>query len=97
MLWESDDPENVLTERFGFADAAGVVDWMGDVLRDTWAISVDDCDRLVMSAGNLLAWIRADDRRLIAKLSVFPSLLRQGAGEEERAPSPARAPTSSWC
>ena len=72
MLWESADPEDALTQRFGFADAASAVGWMGDALWDTWAIALDDCDRLVISAGNLLAWITTDDRRLIAKWSVDP-------------------------
>ncbi len=77
MLWESVDPTDALAERFGFADAASAVDWMGDALWDTWVIAVDDCDRLVISAGNLLAWITSDDRRLIAKWSVVPSLYQR--------------------
>lgn len=72
MLWESVDPEEALTQRFGFADAVSATGWMGDTLSDTWAIPVDDCDRLVISDRNLLAWITAGDRRLIAKWSVAP-------------------------
>jgi homoserine kinase type II len=78
MLWEPVDPADALTERFGFADAVSAVSWMGDALWDTWAIAVDDCDHVVMSAGNLLAWITSDGGRLIAKWSVvtwlFPRL-----------------------
>jgi homoserine kinase type II len=66
-----------LTKRFGFADAAATVGWMGDALWETWAIAVDDCDRLVISAGNLLAWITTDDMRLIAKWSVDPLLFQR--------------------
>jgi Ser/Thr protein kinase RdoA (MazF antagonist) len=33
-----------------------------------------DCDRIVLSAGNLLAWITTDRGRLIAKWSVVPEL-----------------------
>ncbi len=77
LLWESADPADALTKRFGFADAVSAVGWMGDALWDTWAIAVDDCDRLVISAGNLLAWITTDDRRLIAKWSVRPWLFRR--------------------
>ncbi|HEY5271607.1 MAG TPA: phosphotransferase [Acidimicrobiales bacterium] len=77
MLWESADPASALTERFGFADAASAVGWMADNLWATWAIAVDDCDRLVISAGNLLAWITTDDRRLIAKWSVDPLLFQR--------------------
>ena len=50
---------------------------MGDALWDTWAIAVADCDRLVISSGNLLAWITTDDRRLIAKWSVVPQLFQR--------------------
>lgn len=77
MLWESADPADALTSRFGFADAVSVVGWMGDALWDTWAIAVDDCGRLVISDGNLLAWITTDDRRLIAKWSVRPRLFQR--------------------
>ncbi len=102
MLWESVDPADALTKRFGFADAVSAVGWMGDALWDTWAIAVDDCDRLVISAGNLLAWITTDDRRLIAKWSVFPWLFQrladtaaltmwlQASGIPVAAPIPAR-------
>ena len=102
MLWESADPADALTKRFGFADAVSAVGWMGDTLWDTWAIAVDDCDRLVISDGNLLAWITTDDRRLIAKWSVFPRLFRrladtatltmwlQASGIPVAAPVPAR-------
>lgn len=77
MLWESADPGEALSQRFGFADAVSAVGWMGDTLWDTWAITVDDCDRLVISGGNLLAWITADDRRLIAKWSVASKLFQR--------------------
>jgi homoserine kinase type II len=77
MLWESAVPEEALSQRFGFADAVSAVRWLGDTLRDTWAITVDDCDRLVISGGNLLAWITAGDRRLIAKWSVVSKLFQR--------------------
>ena len=77
MLWESDDPAVILTERFGFTGAARAVGWMGDALWDTWGIAVGDCDRLVMSAGNLLAWTTAGDRRLVVKWSVSPWLFQR--------------------
>jgi homoserine kinase type II len=102
MLWESADPADALTKRFGFTDAVSAVGWMGDALWDTWAIAGDDCDRLVISAGNLLAWITTDDRRLIAKWSVRPWLFQrladtatltmwlQASGIPVAAPIPAR-------
>lgn len=77
MLWESADPEEALSQRFGFADAVSAVSWIGDTLWDTWAITMDRCDRLVISAGNLLAWVTTDDRRLIAKWSVVSKLFQR--------------------
>lgn len=77
MLWESVDPADALTTRFGFSDALAASDWVHDVLWERWAIPVADCERLVMSAGNLLAWITADGKRLIAKWSIFPVLFRR--------------------
>lgn len=77
MLWESADPEEALSQRFGFADAVSAAGWIGDTLWDTWAITVDGCDRLVISSGNLMAWITAGDRRLIAKWSVVSKLFQR--------------------
>lgn len=78
MLWESVDPAEALTKRFGFADAASALRWVRETLWDTWAIAVEDCDRLVMSDGNLLAWITTDDELpLIAKWSVVPKLFQR--------------------
>ena len=77
MLWESVNAAEALTERFGFASAASAADWARDAVWDGWAIGVDCCDRLVISAGNVLAWVTADDRRLIAKWSASPWLFRR--------------------
>jgi len=77
MLWESVDPKEALRQRFGFADAVSAVGWVSDTLWDTWAITVDDCERLVISAGNLLTWITADDRRLVVKWSVVSELFQR--------------------
>ena len=77
MLWESVDPAEALIKRFGFADGASAVDWMGEALWDSWAIAVADCDRLVISSGNLLAWITTGDRRLIVKWSAFQKLFQR--------------------
>jgi homoserine kinase type II len=77
MLWEPVDAAEALTKRFGFASAASAADWARDALWEGWAIAVDHCDRLVISAGNVLAWVTADDRRLIAKWSAVPKLFRR--------------------
>ena len=77
MLWESVDPGVALTERFGFPDALSAASWMGEALWRTWAIAVHDCDRLVISDRNLLAWVTIDGSPLIAKLSASPSLFQR--------------------
>ena len=77
MLWEPVDAEEALTKRFGFTSAGSAADWARDAVWAGWAIPVDHCDRLAISAGNMLAWVTAGDRRLIAKWSVFPGLFRR--------------------
>jgi homoserine kinase type II len=74
MLWEAIEPEQALSERFGFDETMAAVDWVSVTLAHNWGITIDGCDRLVISAGNLLAWISSDTRRLIAKWSVCPWL-----------------------
>lgn len=72
MLWESVDPHDRLAERFGFLDAATAAEWVGDALQSHWHMDVTRCDRLVISDWNVMAWVTADDRRLIAKWSAAP-------------------------
>jgi homoserine kinase type II len=78
MLWESVDPGQALTQRFGFGRASDVAGWLGEELSRHWGLSLEECERVVISAGNALAWIRAGERRLLAKWSVltwlFPRL-----------------------
>src|SRR5690348_12993051 len=70
MLWESVDPAAALTTRFGFTDAGHATTWLTNTLSETWALRVDRCDRFVMSATNLLAWLTADGKRMVAKCSI---------------------------
>ncbi|HUP86509.1 MAG TPA: phosphotransferase [Acidimicrobiales bacterium] len=82
MLWEEADVNECLANRFGFASPGAAVEWLGETLERRWGLAVVGCDRLVISAWNVLAWITADDRRLIAKWSAFPpkfSRLRRSA------------------
>ncbi|MGH3351729.1 MAG: phosphotransferase enzyme family protein [Nocardioides sp.] len=75
MLWESADPLDELTERFGFASAAEATDWLIGVLAVHWGLRVATCERLVISDANCLAWIVVvDGRRMIAKWSMRPRL-----------------------
>jgi len=77
MLWESVHPLQRLRERFGFDTAAAAVAWVADTLYRHWGLEVDNCERLVMSDWNVMAWVTAGHRRLIAKWSAFPLKFRQ--------------------
>ncbi len=72
MLWESADPRRELTKRFGFRNGASAADWVAEVLERHWNLSVGQCDRLVISSRNVMAWVQAGDRSLVAKWSSLP-------------------------
>lgn len=72
MLWESVNPHERLAERFGFPEAASATEWVVDALQRQWQIDVTRCDRLVISAWNVMAWVTAGERHLIAKWSCSP-------------------------
>ena len=78
MLWESVDPHTALTSRFGFTDAAAATRWLADTLAAQWGIALHSCERIVISAGNALAWLDTSAGSLLAKWSVraeyFPRL-----------------------
>lgn len=74
MLWESVDPAAALTTRFGFPDARGAAGWIAETLEEAWALHVESCDRLVISASKLLLWLTVDQKRVIAKCAVDPTL-----------------------
>jgi Ser/Thr protein kinase RdoA (MazF antagonist) len=70
MLWEQDDPDEVLRNRFGFADAEAMSDWIASSVERHWGVRVGFPERVVMSDSNALAWVRRDDERLLLKWSV---------------------------
>lgn len=70
MLWESDDASTVITDRFGFADADDAATWVTRTLDERWGLSVEACERIVMSDHNALAWVRTPAGRLIVKWSI---------------------------
>ena len=72
MLWESADPHQALTNRFGFRDGAATVEWLGDVLGRHWDLDLVSCDRLVISDRNIMAWVEAGGRPLVVKWSSLP-------------------------
>ncbi|MGN6413632.1 phosphotransferase enzyme family protein [Flexivirga sp.] len=73
MLWESVDSSTALSARFGFVDADHAVSWLAETIAAVWARRLDRCDRLVISASNLLAWLTVDGQEVIAKCCVDPA------------------------
>lgn len=73
MLWEADDPGEVLEERFGFGDAASAGRWVAATVHKHWGVRVDSCQRIVISGRNALAWVTARAGQLLAKWSVAPA------------------------
>ncbi|WP_309105231.1 hypothetical protein, partial [Microbacterium sp.] len=69
MLWEPNDPAEVMRRRFGFGSEAAAAGWVGALLRSHWGREVTACERIVMSDMNALAWVRVGSTRMIAKWS----------------------------
>ncbi|BFU43648.1 phosphotransferase [Krasilnikovia sp. MM14-A1004] len=102
MLWETHDPRRTLDGRFGLSNAEAAGRWIAALVDEHWGIRIDSCERIVMSGGNALAWIRTPSARLLAKWSVvperFPQLVQtarltswlHGRGLPVSAPVPAR-------
>lgn len=70
MLWESIDPAIALSDRFGFDDAGHAALFLTEALRSDWGRPMQRCDRLVISASNLLAWLTVEGENVVAKCSV---------------------------
>lgn len=56
MLWETDDPEIALTDRFGFHDRSHAQTWLSATLDEVWGIEIGECTRMVISDHNAIAW-----------------------------------------
>lgn len=74
MLWESVNAVDALKKRFGFRSAASAAEWVSETVATNWAMTVDDCERVVISAWNAMAWVVAGQRSLIVKWSAVPHL-----------------------
>jgi homoserine kinase type II len=72
MLWESTDPHEALTKRFGFRDPSSAAEWAAEVLEQHWGLDATRCGPLVISDHNVVAWIEVGGRRLIMKWSALP-------------------------
>ncbi|KQP54497.1 phosphotransferase [Agreia sp. Leaf283] len=77
MLWEKDDPADVMTTRFGFSDAAEVGQWVATTVGVHWGLEATSVTRIVMSGHNALAWISAPSGLFLAKWSVLPERFRR--------------------
>lgn len=80
MLWETEDPRQELTKRFGFPSGSAAAAWVAEVLDRHWGLTIGRCDRLVISDHNAMAWVQAGDRSLVAKWSSAPSRFTQLEG-----------------
>lgn len=72
MLWETVDAGAALTRRFGFATADDTVRWVAEALASRYKIELRSLDRLVISAGNLMAWTLTSEGPLIVKGCMYP-------------------------
>lgn len=70
MLWERDDPTVALEARFGFAGPAAVAEWLARVLDEHWGVTVQSCERIVLSGQNALAWVRTVRGAMLLKWSI---------------------------
>src|ERR1044072_4251987 len=73
MLWEADDPHEVLEETVGFGDAASAARWVAATVHKHWGVRVDSCERIVISERNALAWITTRSGQLLTKWSGAPA------------------------
>lgn len=74
MLWEKTDPLAALQQRFRFDGVESAGRWLFDALGSSYGIVVDGVDRIVISAGNFLAWLRTPDGPMIAKCCAYPGV-----------------------
>ncbi len=70
MLWETHDPRHALDRRFGFGDGESAGRWVTAMLAEHWGVRVRECERIVISDHNALAWVATADGRMLAKWSV---------------------------
>jgi homoserine kinase type II len=77
MLWEDRDPAKALARRFHFKSPTAAVGWLSDVLAEHWGLASISCERLVISSGNIMAWITVGDRRMIAKWSAYRPVFKR--------------------
>lgn len=70
MLWENQDPDVVLRERFGFRDARTLTSWVTQLLADEYNLSARHYNRVALSADNALVWVDTDCGSCIVKICI---------------------------
>ncbi|WP_154794708.1 phosphotransferase enzyme family protein [Occultella kanbiaonis] len=101
MLWERDHPPDALRTRFGFTDVDEATGWLTSVLGREWGVSVVDCERVLISDHNAIAWVRTDTSRLVVKVGSRASAFERLAaiadvlGDLDAAGLPVAAPLPS--
>ncbi|ACQ81938.1 aminoglycoside phosphotransferase [Beutenbergia cavernae DSM 12333] len=74
MLWETSEADDALSSRFRFSGASAAADWLVAALRATHGVEVTNVDRLVISAGNMIAFLASDVGELVVKCSAIEAL-----------------------
>ncbi|MEV6282703.1 phosphotransferase [Kribbella sp. NPDC051770] len=77
MLWERDEPEQALRERFGFEGLDDAAAWVARVLREVWGIEGAVTSRLVISSHNAIVWVEGDRGPLVVKWSLVEPLFER--------------------
>ncbi|MBZ2195199.1 phosphotransferase enzyme family protein [Occultella gossypii] len=101
MLWERDHAPDALHARFGFTDVDEATGWLTGTLRREWGLSVVDCERVLISDHNAIAWVRTDASRLVVKVGSNASAFERLAaiadvlGDLDAAGLPVAAPLPS--
>lgn len=72
MLWEDVEPQQTLSDRFGFDSAQAAGDWARAMVAEHWGRSTTATSRVLLSAGNALAWVGDGTQEYVAKWSVVP-------------------------
>ena len=67
MLWEQTDAATALRERFRIVDASTAATLVTNALLEHWGLRVTACERIVLSAQNLLAWVRTQTGPFVVK------------------------------
>lgn len=77
MLWEKADAPDALQTRFGFTDVDEVGTWLTALLYRRWGLTVTQCDRVVISDINAIAWLQTDAGPFVVKVCAHPPVFER--------------------